>query len=153
MSRVYSVSFAGVTKSGVQDLFAIYVGAIPVRIREIAIISYNATADNTNLDLIALRHTGTIYAGSGGTTPTPAPLQSTNPAASFSAHVNDTTQVSSTGTTYLLAYGVDVDKGLIYTPPVDLCPILNPGEVWSIGGGASAGSDNLAGYVLVEELS
>lgn len=154
MSRMYSVAFSAVSKSaGGMDFFAIFVGSIPLRIREFGIISYDASADNVNLDLISLRKSGAITPGSGGGTPTPVALKSTDPAASFTAHIVDTTQTSSTVTDELLAYGVDLDKGLIYSPSVDLCPVLNSGEAWILSSGASSGADHLDAFVLIEELS
>lgn len=152
MGRMYSVFFGGVSKTGPQDLFGIYAGSLALRLRELSINSDNA-ASNSNLDIDITRFSGTITRGSGGAIVTPGPLRSTDPAASFVAHIADTTQMLGTNVQELITFGANLITGLVYSPDEDICIVLQSGEALTIGSGESAGSNSLFGHVILEELS
>lgn len=90
MGRIYSVAFSGDGHNSAEDLFGIYAGSLAICIREIGLGAYNYGAIE-DADLQVWRRGGTITPGSGGGVPTPVALRSTDPAASFIAHTNDTT--------------------------------------------------------------
>lgn len=101
--RVYTVVFANVSVSAVQDLFEL----TPADDKPIEIIGMTL-AQNGNSDVgdaaeELLRFSiirGNTTGGSGGTAPTPRPMKRTDAAAGFAAEVNNTTQASAgTGVT------------------------------------------------------
>jgi hypothetical protein len=99
-SREYSVEFDNVAVSAAQDLFAITVGDDrPIEIVGLFIGQSTEVATNVGEDEFwryrVIRGHATI--GSGGTAPTPAPLDLINATAGFTARVNDTT-IASAGT-------------------------------------------------------
>lgn len=102
MPRTYSVQFNAVSVSAAQDLFEITpADDKPVRILGLVLGQYSDVGDaaSENLNVKISRGWGT--SGSGGTAPTPAPLDAVDTAAGFTAEVNNTT-VASTGTEVVL---------------------------------------------------
>lgn len=152
MGKMYSIGVGGASHSAPQDVLDIFAGNIALRIRQFGVISYNASGP-TNIDLGFTRFSGTITPGSGGVARTPTSLVSTDPSASFTARSNDTTLMTGTTRADLISYGANVDQGWIYTPPVDLCPIIQPGEAFSISGGLGTGPVDISFFAIVEEMS
>jgi hypothetical protein len=101
--RVYSVVFSAVAVSAAQDLFEITpADDKPVQIIGIELGQTSDTGDamDEQLQLSIIR--GFTASGSGGTSPTPAPMgSSANTAAGFTAEVNNTT-VANTGSSVTL---------------------------------------------------
>ncbi len=152
MGRMYSVAVPGVGHSSPQDILTIFAGSRALRLRQFAINSYDSTS-NKSLDLGIAIHSGTITPGTGGQARTPQPLRSTDPTASFTARSSDTVQMSSTISNILVSYGANVEIGWEYTPPEDLCIVIQPGEAISIGGGTGTGSVDISFFAIIEELS
>jgi len=99
MARTYTVVFEKVSVSATQDLIEIIGGAGKVvRILQLDL----ACVDNTppTAQLLALRVsmlTATVTSGSGGSSPTPRPLDLGDAAATFTAKVNCTTPATTSG--------------------------------------------------------
>lgn len=101
-TKVYTVVFSAVSVSAAQDLFEITPASNkPVEIVgiELGQTSDSGDAQDEQLQLSIIR--GHTTSGSGGTAPTPQPLEPNDGAAGFTAEVNNTT-VATTGTTATL---------------------------------------------------
>lgn len=98
--RVYTVVFANVSVSAAQDLFEISpADDKPVELVGIE-LAQNGVGDIGDAAEEFIRFSvirGHSTGGSGGTAPTPRPVKRTDPAAGFTAEVNNTT-VASAGT-------------------------------------------------------
>lgn len=153
MPREYTVSFAPTTVSAAQDLVTILGAAGKMcKILRCWVASTDTTLDSAQMLSIRLRYLpATVTAGSGGSTPTPRPLDPGDSAASFTAHTNDTTKSSTGGTAAIIeengchiyaGYDVYLSKP-IYVGPSEAFVF----ELLS----TVSGTVNLAGGVLVEE--
>lgn len=152
MGRLYSIGVGGAGHTSPQDILDIFAGTLALKLRQFGINSYDRTSA-ASLDLAFNRFSGTITPGSGGITRIPTALRSTDPAASFTARSNDTTMMSGSVEVDLLNYGANVENGWVYTPPEDLCIVIQPGEALSISGGTGTGSVDISFFAIVEELS
>lgn len=97
IGRIYTVSFENVSVSAAQDLFEIS----PADDKPVEIVGlFLAQTGNSDVGDAAeecLRFSiirGNTTSGSGGTTPTPAPVKRGDSAAGFAAEVNNTTAAS-----------------------------------------------------------
>lgn len=97
MPRTYSVPFSAVSISAAQDVWEITpADDKPCRILGFCLGQYSDVGDanSENLSVTVIR--GYTTSGSGGSTPTPTPMDGIDTAAGFSAEMNNTT-VASTG--------------------------------------------------------
>jgi len=110
MARFYTVTFENVAVAAAQDLFELTpADDRPVILYGLTLDNVGGAADMTDAQEEGLRLAivrGHTTGGSGGTAPTPQPINSSlNAAAGFAAEVNNTTIASAgTGVT-LLAFG------------------------------------------------
>jgi hypothetical protein len=120
--RIYSVQFDNVAITTTADFFELDPGADKqIRILSIDIGQTNRTGD-ANEDMLRwaiARFTGaTITSGSGGTTPTPAPLNPGDVAATFTAEAANTTAATTSGTNTVLHVSTfNTRVGLLWVPP------------------------------------
>lgn len=130
MSRMYTVQFSGVTVSVAQDFFEIAPATNrPIAIWGLHLAQYSDVGDAAEEILRYQVIRGFTTSGSGGTAPTPTPTDEFDPAAGFTAEVNNTT-VATTGTTVTLhsgSFNVRVGESLW----------LPPEAVWQCSAGAS----------------
>lgn len=154
MPRTYAITFENVAVSAAQDLVQVK-GATGKTVR---ILRQWVGATNTTLptaQMVQLRSRflpTTVTDGSGGSTPTPRPLDPGDAAASLTALVNDTTKASSSGTaTILEEAGVHIYSGYDYQFPKP--PVIGPSQsfVFELLSTVS-GTVNMSGGVLVEEM-
>lgn len=125
-SRVYIFGFNGVTISAVQDLFSIAAGA-NMAIELHSIVLGQITQTTVGGARLRLRFMpSTFTQGSGGTAPTPKPINPDDAATSVTAHVNDTTQASTSGTSVDLPDVWNLLNGYLWLPPIDDRPIVKP---------------------------
>lgn len=133
MPRRYSVESNNVVVSAAQDLMQI-IGATgkTLKIKRVHVGATNTTLVTAqSLQLQAKYLPVTVTNGSGGSAPTPVPLDPGDSAASFTAKANNTTQASSSGTaTIQQAWGVHIFAGLDFTFPIGAEPIVGPSESW-----------------------
>jgi hypothetical protein len=149
--RIYTVSFQNVTITAVQDLFTIIPGTTHV-LGILALSLGQITGTTVANARIRMRRATSFTAGSGGSTPTPAPFVSGDVAATFTAHANDTTQSTSTFTD-LVDDVWNTVNGYLWVPPVPSRPIILPtssGLVVSLDTALSSLVCN--GSITVEEL-
>jgi hypothetical protein len=120
---MYSVSFEEVSVASAdapQDLFNLLAAAgKPLIVHEVRI---GNTDGETSEQWSILVHRGTT-AGTGGSTPTPRPLDPSGAAAGFTARVNDDTTQATEGL-ILLADGFNVLNGWIWIPTPECRPMV-----------------------------
>lgn len=98
MGRMYTVTFASVAATVQQDLFEIVAAAGKnLRIRALYLSQSSDVGDAAEEGLSILIKSGATTSGSGGSSPTPVPVNVTDAAAGFTAEANNTTKAS-TGT-------------------------------------------------------
>lgn len=123
--RSYTVSFANVSVSAVQDLIGVYSGATmacELHGFEIGQITASTVA---SLRVSVKRVPATVTSGSAGTSVTPRKMLSGDAAATVTGRINDTTQATSSGTIEVLHSDVlNVLNGLsFFWPPNDI-PVI-----------------------------
>lgn len=152
--RLYTITFTNVTIAAVQDAICVLAGAS----RQFGIHQGNVgqitgtTVFNARCRMRYLPTT--VTSGSGGSTPTPQKTNPNDAAATITAHANDTTQASTSGTAVDL-YGdvINTVNGWVWYPPVPGRPPicgLSGAVVLSIDTAFSSLVCN--GSVTVEEL-
>lgn len=118
MGRTYTVSSSAVVGAAAMDL-ALIIGAAGkvLRIKRIEASSTDAAAPTSGEMNFRCRYLpATLTNGSGGTTPTPAKQDQGDAAATFTAHANDTTGASTSGTAVVVWQGAaHVLTGLDYS--------------------------------------
>lgn len=153
--RTYSVSFNAVAVSAAQDLFEI----TPADDKPCEIVSMHlgqySDAGDAAAELIGIQIIrGHTTSGSGGSAPTPVPLNPNASAAGFTAGVNNTTAASAGTTTVLHSDTMNVQAGYNYIPPLDARPVVNQGNT-SLVVRITAPADALTmnGTLVVRELA
>ncbi len=154
MPRTYSVSFEGVATSAAQDLITI-LGATGKMCR-IKSVKWGCTdtslATGQNIETRGRILPATVTPGSGGSTPTPRPLDPGDAAATFTAHANDTSKTTTNGTAEIVDEdGSHLYGGYSYSFPAP--PLVGPTSafVFELLSTVS-GTVHLSGRVEVEEL-
>lgn len=103
MGRIYTVSYQGTVTNagGDSDLLEVTpADDKPVKLRGLIISQYSEIGDSQEegLRISVLRLPATFTSGSGGSAPTPAPMDSADVAAGFAAECNNTTIATTSGT-------------------------------------------------------
>lgn len=154
MGRLYSVSFTAVNVSAAQDLFQIKGAAGKMlRIRRVSVnLGATTLPSAKGLELRCRFLPATVTDGSGGSTPTPQPLDAGDAAASFTALANSTTQATTNGTAKVLeSTGCHVFAGHDYVFPFP--PVVGPSESFVYELLSSPGETFvLSGTCIVEEI-
>lgn len=154
MPRRYKVTFEKVAVSAVQDLVTIF-GASGKMLRIIRtwVDCVDVTAPtNQQLALRCSFVPATLGGSSGGSTPTPAKIDQGDAAASFTAHANDTTKATSSGTIVKIEEnGANVFAGWDYMWPSP--PPIGPSQAFVFELiTAPTGTLTLSGGCEVEEI-
>lgn len=117
--KVYTVVFEGVAVTATQDFFEVSpADDRPVEIIGLFLSQYSDTGDAADEILSYSVVRGHTTSGSGGSAPTPRPLDPSDPAAAFATEVNNTT-IASAGTGVVLhrgSFNVRVGESL-WLPP------------------------------------
>ena len=155
MPRVYDVPFKFVTISAAQDLVACKGSTGKTcRLRRVALYMNDTTLQTAQgLRLNVKYGSATVTLGSGGSAPTPAPHDAGDAAASFTAHVNDTTPATTSGAfTDRTPVGGHNYAGFDYTWPKgeEIVFGLNEGVVFELLSTVS-GTCNFSGLATIEE--
>jgi hypothetical protein len=151
--RVYTVSFSQVAVTAAQDLISIATGAKAIKLHSVQLGQYGATAVG-NLP-IAMRRLGpTAALGSGGSAVTPVPMNPGDAAATVTAHVNDTTNATTSGgTVAAIADDFNVINGYLHMPPEADRIIVGPNSALTIALlSAPAAAETMSGTATFEEL-
>ena len=129
MARMYSVSFENVSVTAAQDFFEITpADDHPVILAGLTLDQISDVGDAAEEMLRFEVIRGHATSGSGGSAPTPRPMDPGDSAASFTAEVNNTT-IASTGTAVVLhagAFNIRSGLALVWTP--ETTPVANKGN-------------------------
>lgn len=155
MPRIYEITFENVAVSAAQDLVSLKGGAArTVKIKRMRVAATNTSIPTAQmLELRASLASATLTAGSGGTAPTPRPVDLGDAAATFTARANDTSKATTSGAfTIVEESGCHIYAGYDFSYPQGREPVfgLNEGFVFELLSTVS-GTVNLSGGVTVEE--
>jgi hypothetical protein len=133
MGMRYSASFEEVAVTAAQDLFELVAptdACIIVHSVRIGQSSDPADAEAEMLPIAIVRGEGTVTSGSGGSSPTKAPLESGFAASGATLEANNTTKmVVGTGTlTVLLNDTFNAQVGWLYQPVPEERIVISPGD-------------------------
>jgi hypothetical protein len=154
MSREYSVQFNNVSVSAAQDLISVFSGAsMAFEVHSLQIGQITATAIG-NLRISLKRLPATVTAGSGGTTPTPQKLNFGDSAATVTAHANDTTQATTSGTSSTLLSDIfNVVNGYQWIFPPDDRPVFQPSQAAVLSLDTAPGAaETMSGTMVIAEI-
>lgn len=158
MGRLYQIPIPFVAQTAQIDFFELTAAAEkPCRIHEIYLANSTEVGDaqEEQLTLKLKRASGTVTSGSGGTAPTPVPIDPRDAAAGLTAEVNNTTKLAvGTGSITderLYSWNVRQEFHQIFTP--ETRPMIVGGEKKVLELTTTpADSITMGGYVIVEEL-
>lgn len=158
MGRMYQVPIAFAAQTAQIDFFELSAATEkPCLIHEIYLANSTEVGDaaEEQLTLKLKRAFGSVTSGSGGSTPTPVPINPDDAASGLTAETNNTTKlVVGTGTITderLYAWNVRMPFHLIFTP--ETRPKIKGGEKKVLELTTTpADSITMGGYALVEEL-
>ena len=137
MGRIYSVVMASVAitnANGDVDWFEVLpADDKPVKLRGFIIGQTSEVGDaaEESLRFRVLRMAATVTSGSGGTTPTPAPVDSADAAAGFTVECNNTTVATTSGATVVcseFAWNERATPFEFWYPDERFCPKAKQGE-------------------------
>ena len=151
MGRMYSATFEEVGVTAVQDLFELVAPAdMSVAIHGLVISQSSDAGDAQSEQLNVLIHRGST-SGSGGSTPTPAPLSVGDAASTVTLEANNTTQ--STEGTIIHSECFNIMAGLAIWWPPECRPIISPsGRLIVELQTAPADSLTMSGTIYFEEI-
>jgi len=153
--RTYSVIFSAVSVSAAQDLFEISPASNkPIEIIGIE-LGQSSDAGDAQDELLQISFIrGHATSGSGGSSPTPQPLEPNEAAAGFTAETNNTT-VASTGTAVTLQTGCwNVRAGYINWFPEGCRPAAtSSSSSLVVRQTAPADAITMSGTLYVREIS
>jgi hypothetical protein len=154
VSRIYSIPIAPAAQTALQDLWAIVSGTNrSTRLVGCHLFQTSDLGDAAE-EVLRLRiRSGQTTVGSGGTAPTPIPVDTGDAAASFTSRINDTTQAVS-GTIVVhaeLGWNIRVDKDWWLPPPYQFTFL--GARRWTVEiPAAPADSLTIGGTLWVEEI-
>lgn len=155
MGRMYTVTFTAVASpTAIWDLFEIRPADDKPCVVHAIVLGQTTELGDAAEEQLALRLIrGFTSTGSGGATPTPAPLNPSDAAAGFSAETNNTT-IATTGTTVDLhcdSWQIRSPYVWIFTP--EMRPAVGQGNTSLVlRASAPADSITISGTLYVEEL-
>lgn len=153
MGRMYTATFDGVSVSAAQDLFEITpADDKPIRIHQI-VVSNGASETSDQLRFTIKRFSGAYTSGSGGSTPTPRPLDGIDTAAGFTVEANNTTRATGGTSVTLWSEGQNVLNGWNYFPTPESRIRCPQAEAIVVGlENAPAAATTMSGVAVIEEV-
>lgn len=156
MGRMYTISFEGVTVSAAQDLFEVLVPADAIGVLHALYLSQSSDAGDAESEQLSIsiqRITGAPTSGSGGSTPTPRPVEEGDAAAGITAEANNTTQLTGGTSVTLHRESFNVMAGLAYIPTPEMRPIFSPSTRCLVElPSAPADALTMDGVMYIEEI-
>lgn len=155
MGRLYAVTFEAVAVTAAQDFFEITPATNkPIALHALYLSQSSDYGDANDEGLRVQVIRGHTTGGSGGSAPTPAPLNPNATAAGATAEVNNTT-IASSGTTVALhaeTFNVRVGLALVWTP--ETRPMASAGNTTIVVRLMANPADSLtmSGTLIFEEL-
>lgn len=153
MPRIYTVSFASVAVTAVQDLISVQsTSGMAIEIHEIVLGQVTATSIEA-LAISLKRFSGAYTIGSGGSAATPAKHNFGDSAATATGRVNDTTKTTGGTSTTIRAEVFNEVNGFQYLPAPDDRPVIAPSQAFVLSlDGAPAASRTVSGALTFAEL-
>lgn len=158
MGRLYVANFEDVAVTAAQDFFEIAAPATAaVKIHKWTIMQSTDVGDSAEeiLELETVRGDGGVTTGSGGSTPTPQPIDNGDSAPASTVEANNTTRLAAgTGTLDLLekyGWNVRIPMEVIYPP--EQRPVITPSDFWTLSlNDAPSDSITCSGSITFEEI-
>lgn len=155
MARIYEVTFESILVAAPQDLVAMLGAATrTVRVKRARVGASDTAIPSAQMLAIRCRlASATFSLGSGGSAATPRPVDLGDVAATFTAHINDTTKGTTSGAfTIVEENGCHIYQGYDYSWPQGREPIIGPTEgfVFELLSTVS-GTVHLSGGLTLEE--
>lgn len=151
---IYTVQFNAVAVTAQQDLFELVAAATQIlRIHELGLNQVSEIGDAQEEGLSILLKSGQTTTGSGGSTPTPVPMEFLAAAATFTAKANNTTKatVGTIVTHHAWSWNVRMPFQMIWTP--ETRPLISPSRRATVELATTpADSITVSGYITVEQL-
>ncbi len=151
MARLYLINFENVSVAAVQDLFS-FKGSTgkTCKLKKVVFGPTDTSLQTAqSLRLRVRYHSATITLGSGGASATPVPVDPGDSAASFTAHTNDTSQATTSGTATAF-YSTGVHNYTGWSETFDQAFGLNEGVTVELLSTVS-GTCHFSGTAYVEE--
>ncbi len=154
MGLLYAVQFTSVAVTAQQDLLAYTAPADAIAIiHSVEITQLSDVGDAASEGLSILHKRGATSAGSGGTSPTPAPLEFGSPAAGGVARVNDTTIASGGTIVTLRPSNWIIQSPYLWLPTPEIRHVLSPSQRYVVGLATTpTDSITMSGEMIVEEI-
>lgn len=157
MGKMYTVIFNEVAVTAQQDLFELTNGGSRILLIhgwELSQTTELGDAAEENLNLMLKRGTSATTSGSGGSAPTPAPIEVNQGASTFLAEVNNTTKLSGGTITTLVVTSWNIRNSpctWMFTP--ECRPVVSPSERLVLQlNNTPADSITMSGTMWVEEI-
>lgn len=131
MGRMYSAVFQGVAVTAAQDFFEFATPATGMLALHSVVLAQSTDVGDAAEEILRVeiaRFTGAPTSGSGGTTPTPAPLEGGAAASGVTTEVNNTTEISGGTKEILHADAFNIRSGWLYHPTPEERLWLGPSD-------------------------
>lgn len=154
MGMIYSVAFSSVAVTAQQDFFEYTAPSDAVAIiHSVEITQSTDVGDAASEGLAILHKRGATTTGSGGSTPTPAPLEFGFAAAGGVAKVNNTTKATSGTIVTLHSSNWIIQSPYLWLPTPEYRHVLSPSQRYTVELGTTpADSITVSGTLIVEEI-
>lgn len=154
MSRIYTITFAGVAVTAQQDFFELVAAAgKPFRLLSLLLSQSSEVGDAAEEGLAISIKSGQTTSGSGGSAPTPVPLNVTDAAAGITAEVNNTTKASAGTIVTHYADNWNIRQPYMLVLPEKMQPEVAGGRRLTVELGTTpADSITISGTAVVEEF-
>lgn len=152
---IYTASFAGVAVTVQQDLFELALPAtccVFVHHIELSQETEFGDAQEEQLRILLKRGVGATT-GSGGTTPTPAKLETGSAASTVTAKANNTTKMTGGTITTIHPGTWQIRSERLWIPPPELRIVLSPSERFTVELATTpADSITMNGVIYFEQI-
>lgn len=154
MSRCYTISFTAVAVTAQQDLFELVAAAgKPFKVNAISLSQSSEVGDAAEEGLSILIKSGQTTSGSGGSAPTPVPLNVTDSAAGITSETNNTTKASAGTIVTHHADNWNIRQPFFLVFPDAMKPEIAGGRRMTVELGTTpADSITMSGTIYVEEF-
>lgn len=154
MGRFYSVVFSSVAVTAQQDLFAYVAPSTTIVIIHGCEITQSTDVGDGQAEGLAILHKrGATTTGSGGSTYTPAQLESGFAAAGGTARTNDTTKASAGTILTLHSSNWIIQSPYLWLPTPELRHVLAPSQRYTVELATTPlDSITMSGTLYIEEI-
>ena len=151
---LYSAQFNGVAVTAQQDFFELVAPAdAVVVVHQVHLSQSSDVGDAAEEGLSVLFKRGATTSGSGGSTPTPVPLEAGFAAAGSTVEANNTTKASAGTIVTLHAEAWNIRSPFLWLPPPELRIVLSPSQRFTVELGTTpADSLTVNGTLYFEEI-